>query len=202
MKRVFIVIVATVLVTFVAAGANAAAQWSVGAKGGLNLANLYGSDVTDNKMFTAFGVGAFTMAQFSENMGVMGEVFWQRKGAKDELSDESLKLDYIEIPVTFMGIYPASDAVRLVGFAGPVFSFLTSAKIADIDVKDELTSFDFGGAVGLGALFNAGAMDVTVDGRWTFGFTSIDDTSGSSADVKNSNFSIFGGIAMPLGAGQ
>lgn len=180
----------------------AAAQpmWSVGAKGGVSFATLYGDDSEGSKTATAFAAGGAAMVELNPNFGVGLEVLYSRKGAKEETTDETLALDYIEVPVLAIGIYPVDEKVDLMGYAGPAVAFSIAADFAGEDVKDTIASTDVGGAFGAGARFDAGKVKVTVEGRWTVGFMSIDDSE-FDADVKNSVVSAMVGIMFPLGAG-
>ena len=203
MKTTLLVLVLAVAIALVAPAANAQLNWEVGAKGGVNFANLYGDDVIDNASTTAFAIGMSAMAGVNENFGVMVDALWTRKGAKDDdptsiFFGETLTLDYIEIPVMAAVMFPATETTRMMFFAGPAVGFNISAEFADADVSDTIASVDFGGVVGLGSTFNTGGANIGLDARWTFGFTSIDDTD-FDFDTKNTVFSIMGSVSFPVG---
>ncbi len=164
-------------------------------------------DSDDAVPFKAFGIGAFGLAEVSEKLTIQLEALWMRKGAEDVMSKLRLELDYLEFPLTAVATVPVGDNTRIVGFAGPVLSFLVKANseqaAADApdgngDVKDDLKSVDFGGTLGLGAWLTSGQMMFIIDVRWTFGFSSITDLD-PSPDLKNSVISFFGGVAFPIG---
>jgi hypothetical protein len=198
MKKLFLVSAA---ILFFAAGAFA--QLSVGAKAGLNLANLAGDDVEDSDMRTSFHVGGYLNFAFSENLSLQPELLYNSVGAKSSYDDpdfgdvtETIKLNYISLPV--MLVY-SFGTVNLQ--AGPQVNFLAGAKYKieadgesfEEDINDGLKSTDFGFNVGLGA--NFGKLNATA--RYCLGLSSIADEG--DADTKNSviqlslGYRLFGG---------
>jgi hypothetical protein len=198
MKKLFLMFAA---VLFFAVGAFA--QLSVGAKAGLNLANLAGDDVEDSDMRSSFHVGGYLNLPISEKLSLQPELLYNSLGAKSSYDDpdfgdvtETLKLNYISLPV--MLVY-SFGTVNLQ--AGPQINFLAAAKYKieadgesyEEDIKDGLKGTDFGFNVGLGA--NFGKFNATA--RYCLGLSSISDEDG--ADTKNTviqlslGYRIFGG---------
>ena len=200
MKRSGILLAVVGILVLSTSIAAAQPKHSIGVKGGVNFADLYGDDAEGTKSATGFAAGAAGMFQLHPNFGIGVEVLYTRKGAKDEATDETLKLDYIEIPVLATGIYPVDEKVSLMGYVGPAVAFNIKADDEGEDIKDFITSTDFSAAFGAGAIFAAGPVDITVEGRYTLGFMSIDDTA-TDADLKNTVISGLVGIMFPLGAG-
>ncbi len=66
-----------------------------------------------------------------------------------------------------------------------------SANFSDISSK-YVKSFDFAGAMGAGAGLGLGKQDLSLQGRFTQGFTNII----KDAMVKNQNFSVMAGISF------
>lgn len=204
MKKIVMVALAAALVASFAVNAHAL-KLMVGAKGGFNFADIYGAEADNDVPLKALGFGAFGLAEVSEKVSVQLEALWMQKGAEDKITQLELQLSYLEFPLTAVATVPVGDNTQLVGFAGPVLSFLMHTisgedKAADGngDVKDQLKKVDFGGTVGLGAWFTSGRMMFIVDLRWSFGFTSIDKVDPVD-DLKNSVISVFGGVAFPIG---
>jgi hypothetical protein len=202
------------LLTGFAASANAAAQWSAGIKGGVNLADLSGDDVTDTSMRNGFMGGAFAQADFTDQFGARLEALYVMKGAKETddslLVDVTEKLDYIEFPLLFVANLTSSETFGLNIFAGPTFAFNISANLeADgydsLDIKDFVESFEFGAAVGAGLEYKLTSMSLTFDARYSLGASSIakdDETTGESFDVKNRGIGLMVGAKFPLGGKQ
>ena len=106
-------------------------------------------------------------------------------------------------------------AVKL--FAGPALAILVSAKgeagegdiAVEVDVKDYMKSYDFGGVFGAGIAYDFGSAKFILEGRYTLGFMTSADLSPSqleflglseNPDEKNSVISIMGGFSIPFGA--
>jgi len=204
MKKTMMVALAAALVVSLSADAHAM-KIMLGGKGGFNLADMHGADADGAVPINGFGIGAFGVTTISEKLSVQLEGLWMQKGAEDDVTKLQVELDYLEFPLTAVATVPLGDYTQIVGFAGPVISFLMSANSeldkasgGSGDVKDQLKTVDFGGTLGLGAWFTSGSMMFTVDLRWTFGFTSITDFA-PNPDLKNNVISFFGGVAFPIG---
>ena len=180
-----------------------------GVKGGLSLANLYGDDISDVDSKIGFTAGAFLNIGTSGQISIQPELLYTMKGAKDDVLglEEKLKLNYIEVPILIKWTSPSEGTIRPNLFIGPAPAFLMSAKfeetfggvLVEIDIKDEVKSFDFGVVFGGGLDFAAGSGSFVIDIRYTLGLTSVDD-SGFDADLKNKVFSA--SIGYALGVGQ
>jgi hypothetical protein len=198
MKKLSLTIAAVVLCS-----ATLFAQISIGAKAGLNLANVSGDDVDDTDMRIGFHLGGYANIAFSEALSLQPELLYNSVGAKTtgegitgDDEDVTFKLNYISIPVSLMYSFGAFSV-----HAGPQLSFLASAKTASDDdaldgndIKDGYKSTDLGFNLGIGG--NFGKLNATA--RYSMGLSSIDD-SGFDADVKNSviqlslGYKLFGG---------
>lgn len=214
MKRI-VAIGLVVLVAF-ATGAWAGKPCTIGVKGGVNIASVGGADAdsigSDSR--TGFTGGAFMQVDLSKSAAVRLEALYIQKGAKSSASgiDATAKLDYVEFPILLVGQIPASESATFSAFAGPVLGFNTSAKVeatanilgysvsGSVDIKDQIASFEFGLAFGLGASFDAGPVDIVVDGRYNLGLTTIDDSG--NEDVKNQGFAFMAGVGFPVGSAQ
>jgi hypothetical protein len=195
MKKLFLTVAAVALCT-----ATLFAQISVGAKAGVNLANVNG-DVDNTDMKVGFHVGGYVNVAFSDALSLQPELLFNSVGYKyttvsgvDE-ADVTSNLNYISIPVSLMYSFgPANIHV------GPQIGFLMSAKTkSDVDeldgedIKDGLKSTDLGFNVGAGV--NFGKLNVTA--RYTIGLSNIVDED--DVDVKNGviqlslGYKLFGG---------
>lgn len=180
-----------------------------GPKAGLSLAKLTGDDIGDVDWKIGFSGGAFLGIGVSPTLTVQPELVYVMKGAKetDMGVDYKYKVNYVEVPILVKWTAPTEGSVKPNVFFGVAPAFLMSAKIsgdsagvsAELDIKDEVKSVDFGAVIGGGLDFPAGSGTVCFDVRYTLGLTKIDDT-GADADVKNSALSASLGFAIPIGA--
>ncbi len=200
------------LLGLVAFSTTALAQQEVkfGPKAGINLANLSG-DIEDNKMLIGFHVGGFAEIKFNDKFAIQPEILYSAQGTKMDFSETIMgityaaeadtKLNYINVPIMAKYYITENFAVE----AGPYVGFLMSANSKgsssaaginieyDEDIKDELSTIDFG--LGIGASFN---MDngFFIGARANFGLTTVDkdhtenvggvNINVEAADIKNS----------------
>ncbi|HEX5172207.1 MAG TPA: porin family protein [Cyclobacteriaceae bacterium] len=191
MKKIFLAIS---MVALFAAGALAQGI-SGGLKGGLNLANLNGDDVSNTDMKIAYHIGGYVNVAFSEALSVQPELLFNSVGAKasEDGYDGKYNINYISVPV--MLIYSFGNFNIQ---AGPQVGFLMSAKLKvegggdsqEIDYKDYLKSTDFGFNLGLGA--NFGKLNAAA--RYCIGLSNIADDD--NADVKNGVIQLSLGVKL------
>lgn len=211
-KLVTIVAVLALMTTFVATNASAEMKLEVGAKGGINLAKMWGSDAdslgTDTSFRTGFLGGAFLGAQFNETWGGRLEVLYAQRGEKVTFDlgslgseDVTYKLDYVEIALYGTASFPAGEKGSVYVMAGPYVGFNSKAEVSDggtEDIKDYIKSTDFG--IGGGAGFGFMATDmlkIFVEGQYNIGLMSVDDTD-ADLTIKNQGIGITAGVAVPL----
>ncbi|HEX5172208.1 MAG TPA: porin family protein [Cyclobacteriaceae bacterium] len=155
------------------------AQFSLGVKGGLNFANLDVSDLSgtyNNR--TGYHLGAFGLIKFTK-IGIQPEIIFSQQGSevKDpQLGSFESNFSYVNIPI-ILKLYTVAG-INLQ--AGPQFGFLTSAKLGDESIKDELKGSDVSLALGLGWDLPFG---LTIDGRYNLGLSDVSDDSAS--EIKN-----------------
>ena len=175
---------------FVAVVAFSAASYaqgvSFGVKAGLNFASQKweagGFSVSPDGR-TAFHVGGFVTAMFSEKFGLQPELLYNSVGSGEE--DFELQMDYLSVPVLFR--YQPIELLNI--HAGPQFGFLLSAKSDGEDVKEFAKGLD------LGAAFCAGVdlpMGIGFTARYIAGLSNVMDDEGDSEgiEVKNNVFQI------------
>jgi hypothetical protein len=171
---------------------------SFGVKGGINYTTLSGEDVTEGLGWKlGFGGGAVAAVNVMDMFVLQPEVLYTMKGAEDKDADYSADLTYVEIPVLLKYSVPMAGMISPNFFVGPSLGILMSAEVADIDVKDETKTMDFGVVVGAGVDFDLGTGKVTLDGRYTLGLMSIDD-SGDEEDWKNGAISVMVGYMFGM----
>lgn len=176
--------------------ATQAQEVRLGAKGGVNFANIGGDDINgvDFKSRTGFHIGALVEIPVSERFWVQPEVLYTAQGSKATIlnaSETKLNLDYIQVPV--MAKYYVVEGLALE--AGPQIAFLVKAEgetsIGDTNVtskldKDNFSSIDF--SMGVGASYRLD-MGLFFGARYNFGFTDINDSE--VFDNKKLNNNVF-----------
>lgn len=207
MKRILVVLAAVAMFAF-AAQAQAAGMYG-GIKGGVNIANVGGSDAPDNTSSrTGFMGGLFVGKHMNDQFGFRVEGLYVQKGAKADSANVTLtyKVDYIEFPILFVYDVKSTETMGFNLFAGPTLGFNITAKAEDVDIKDSIKSFEFGGAIGAGIEKKmANGKAIGLDARYSMGATTTqkDVTVGSttvSPDIKNRGFGIMATFSVPLGS--
>ncbi|WP_125722591.1 porin family protein [Flavobacterium ustbae] len=163
-----------------------------GVKGGLNISNVVGGDVEDNNSLIGFHVGGFAEIHVVEKFFIQPELLYSAQGAKFDGpfgSEADVKLNYLNIPV--IAKYYIVDKKFNVE-AGPQLGVLLSAKVEDVDIKDDTKSVDFGFNIGAGYSFTD---NLSVGLRYTIGLSPIWDNDIDSSEelydsAKNSNLQL------------
>jgi hypothetical protein len=165
MKKIFLLIV--MAGSFAAANA----QISYGVKGGLNVANIGGEDVDDNKAKLGFHLGGFVNVPVAERISVQPELVFSAQGAKFE-GDSKYNLDYLNVPVLARYTIPSGFFAE----TGPQLGFLVSAKAKNdgdkTNVKDYFKKTDFSWALGVGYLMQS---NMGVSARFNLGLSKLDE---------------------------
>jgi len=199
-KHLFLVAVIHIVATVAALGQ---INVSTGITGGLNYATYGGNDVSNASTTTQYAVGVFAEIRLSLfPISIQPEVLYSVKGTKLYLSalptyvkSATIKVttSYIDIPI-LIKYYLPSPVIKPFIFIGPSIGFLVSAKEEEeetgvpgmvenkeIDVKNETTGVDFGVVVGVGAKIPLAIVDLTLDARYNYGFTSTDKINSSKS---------------------
>jgi hypothetical protein len=170
-----------------------------GVKGGVNVANVDVSGDEDGPSFDpriGLVAGGFVRMPLTSWLAVQGEGLYAEKGARfaDTGVDAKLLLTYLEVPVL--------ARIRLsrlfYATAGPSMGFLLQAKARtrfsgateDIDVSDDVQSFDFGIAMGGGVELGR----LILDGRYTLGLRDADKDETDTSTMKNRTLSFTAGF--------
>ena len=164
-----------------------------GVKAGLNMASL-GGDTNGNISFgvrNSFHVGGLAEISFSEKFALQPEVLYSSEGYDFSTLGSSYdgKLDYIRVPV--LAKYYIIEGLS--AEAGPVFGVLVSAKNGDVDVKDNLKTFDTALAFGASYRLN---MGVFFSARYNLGLMNINDVDGSNVKNQSNVFQLSAGYSF------
>ena len=139
---------------------NRAGEYFIGIKGGVNLSNLYSSEVDDNNVRTGFHAGVYARNYLSDNFFIQPEIMYSSKGFEatdDGFTEElELQLDYIDVPI----IFGYNILLPIEVHVGPYISFLANDPSGSFDTdlidgeftadKDDFNSLDYGVAIGAG----------------------------------------------------
>lgn len=156
-------------------------QVNFGLKGGLNIGNIGGSDVDDNKAKLGFYLGGLLEYAIQSNISIQPELLYSAQGYGVELQGDDAKFNqsFLLIPVT--GKYIFGSGVFLE--TGPQLGFLLSAK-RKIDgekdnVKDLYKKASFSWNFGLG--YNNLAPNLGANVRFNLGLSRIDEDGDAQA---------------------
>lgn len=180
-----------VLVIF-AVAASVSAQVSLGIKGGVNLSNVYGKDVSGNNAKIGFHAGILADFDFSYNSAIQSGIFFTTKGFKGE-GNEKVNSMYLQLPVHYAYKLDVSPGTRIVFHGGPYVAYGIGGKITNGGEMDTFGNegifkrFDAGLGIGVGAEFGPMLLDL----GWDFGLLDIvnEDLFGEFdlGSVKNMN---------------
>jgi Outer membrane protein beta-barrel domain len=186
---------ATILMIAIAAFSGVKAQVQLGVKAGLNISNLSLSnaalgDGESKSSLTSFHGGLFASLPIAESLSVQPEIIYSGQGTSlTEQGDKgSLNYDYLNVPV----LIKYSHESGLFAETGPQAGFLLSAKVksggTSIDVKDQVQSFDFSWALGLGYKLHDSGLGFDV--RYNLGLTNTIKNPDNGSSAKNGVFQI------------
>jgi hypothetical protein len=154
----------------------------LGVKAGVNFANITDASGYDNR--TGFTGGVFAGINFSDKLGIQGDLLYSAQGA--EFGEEKIDLNYVNVPIVlkyylFMGLNLQ---------AGPQFGFIIDDNVKELfNNNTDSKSFDTSGIVGIGYDLPLGFR---IDGRYNFGFTDVID----GIDGKNNVFTLSLGFSL------
>lgn len=188
-----------------ARAARARGVTAVGVKAGISLANIFGEDVFDQRFKLGPALGGFLTYSLSDRFAVQPEVLFVMKGSRYESTrfgeyKETMDFSYLEVPLLAKYIL-ARGPVSFNAFAGPALALKLSAKvryqwegISEEEDMEGMKGADLGLALGAGTAYQVSRSGrLSLDLRYTFGLTNIDDDGDS---VKNGAFLLLVGWAF------
>lgn len=174
------------------------AQFAFGIKGGANISNVNGSDVSGTNSLVGFNAGVYLKLPVTRHLSIQPEVDYSGQGFKETSGGITTTQheNYINVPVLlkyhFMGVFVET---------GPQAGFLMSAKASaqgvSVDDKASYNSADFSWVLGAGVKIPM--TPISVDARYNFGLSNIINNGASGTDnssVHNGSFQI--GIMINL----
>jgi len=192
---------------------SAAAQMTIGAKGGVNLAtasvSVSGTDLAVGTR-TAFHGAAVIGMQLGTGLAVEGQVRFSGKGFEpgDESSgvETSLTMDYVEFPILATFTFPRSPSLLAARvFAGPSIGLRASCNLEALSDQTGFTdcdgdlskTFDFSAVFGAGIKIGRGLGGIVLDVSYDWGFLDI-TSGGQNASLYNRNLLFSAGFIVPI----
>ncbi|HCM22589.1 MAG TPA: hypothetical protein DIC46_17860, partial [Porphyromonadaceae bacterium] len=177
------------------------AQVNLGIKGGVNLSNFYGDELSDKNAKVGFHIGLAGDYEFAPNMSLQSGLFFTTKGAeyKNSLAGLSGSISatpmYLQLPVHFAYKVDVTPGTRIVFHAGPYVAYGIAGKTkwkveaGNASIQDEsenvfgdnglLKPFDAGLGLGVGAEFGRILLDL----GWDAGLVNV--SKSDNGNVKN-----------------
>jgi Outer membrane protein beta-barrel domain len=197
-----VAVMCTVAMVAVASAAGAQGL-GFGVKGGVILADLHEDDNGQTTPFdfrTGLVAGGFVTWPLGSRLEIQPEVLFTQKGAKVEQGGGTLtqKLDYVDVPVLASYRIFGAPGRHLAVFAGPAFGVRVRAKSSasfsggstvEDDVSDQVARTDL--AIVGGAAYHRGRL--VVDGRYSWGFSDIDQDKSDDVKIRNRGISFLAG---------
>lgn len=192
------------------AGSARAQNVAIGGKAGLNVARWDVGGIEGEASRKAFVGGIFLAFEVTGGFTFQPEFLLNFRGVSGEgTSLRRVELTYVELPVLFKFGVPVTGHVKPTFFAGPALAFELSCTVndgPDCDAESlgantvDIKSTDLGAVIGGGVDLMLGKTFVTLEGRYTFGLTDLQETTGSPS-IKNRTFAIMVGIGTRLFSG-
>ena len=182
------------LILTIASAAPALAQMSYGVKAGINYADVsFDGDVASSGRVGLLA-GGFVTLPLCGWLAAQAEVIYTVKGTSVDIADieTDFIVDYVEVPL----LARISFRKNMYVAGGPSMAFRVRARsrtdfggsTEEIDVKDDVESFDLGVVGAVGIEFGKWVFD----GRYTHGLSDLDPSE--DAKTRNRVFSFSAGI--------
>lgn len=198
------------------------AQVTLGAMGGLNLADISGDPPVEGASYgssTSFGFGIIGEFHLTSGVWLSVQPMYLQRGSTiqfefedmDEPQDSvNVALNYFTVPV-LAKITAANQKVFVTG--GVNFGFLGSATATTVggkeesDIKDSVRDFDVAFDFGVGVQLPVGKPRILIEARYEQSLVNLADL-GESANpglptrFRSSGLQLWAGILLPLGGGS
>ena len=178
--------------------ASAHAQFAFGIKGGANISNVNGSDVSGTNSLVGFNAGVYLKLPVTKHLSIQPEVVYSGQGFKETTSGVTTTQhdNYINIPV-LLKYHVAGVFIE----TGPQAGILASAKVSQqgvsVDDKASFNSADFSWVFGAGVKIPM--TPISLDARYDLGLSNIINNGSNNTDnstAHNGSFQI--GIMINL----
>jgi opacity protein-like surface antigen len=177
------------------------APLTVGVKAGVNYSTLAleQDELLPVKPVLGAVGGLFVGRQFSSGVGMQAEALFSQRGTQDDVpgAEATVRLTYIDVPVTVNMGTSTSSGARFYAFTGPQLGIKIKSELINkmidetTDLDESFKSWDAGWTVGAGAEFNR----ILLDARYTFGLTDINKTD-DGGWAKNRTLTVLVGVRL------
>ena len=197
-----------ILLLFFSCEALNAQGFSIGIKGGINLAkHTEELEHTEFNYRIGFIGGGFVSYDFNNLISIQSEVLYSMRGNARVFPEQILgqliipeskvvtKLNYIEIPLLLFISFDLNSNIRPKILIGPAISFLLTAKSeaeiysdeegTEIDQKELWKPNDYGIIFGIGADYTVGNNKIILDIRYNLGLADLNDGVGGGKITSN-----------------
>ncbi len=198
----------------------ASAQVTIGAFGAMNSAGLSG-DAPDDLSYggkTGFGFGLIGEFHLRDDVWLSVQPMILPRGAaiqldvddeEDPVKIADYNMDYFAVPVLAKFVTVGGKVYVISGFN---FSFLTGANAVfedseeEVDVKDNLKSFDVAVDFGVGGQLPVGPVRIMLEARYEQGLLNVSEENldhvALRARIRSRGLQLLAGVLLPLGGGQ
>ena len=172
---------------------------SLSIKGGLNMSNFYGNNLTDKNMQPGFHIGVGADLEFVPNISLQTGLFYTTKGAEysskeeGDLIDINTTANYLQLPLHVAYKIDVMPGTKVVLHAGPYLAYGIGGKRKagplEMDTFDGdlgFKPFDAGLGLGVGAEFGK----ILVDLGWDMGLTNISRFDNGNVKTQNAYLSL------------
>ena len=181
MKKIFF----TGILSILFVGISFAQTPKIGVTAGLNVSNLTTSGGGGSSDYKA-GFQAGVVADFglTENFSIIPELLFSQRGCKYKDINESVTLNYLQLPINAAYKFDVGYGSKLFIFAGPYLGYGVSATNAKFGSNvGEVKPFDFGINAGVGYQYDKVFFKLQCNP----GLINLSNYSGSGSSVKNMN---------------
>jgi hypothetical protein len=180
----------------IATAANA--QFQFGVKAGANFSTVNGNDAGGASSLAGFNGGVYFKLPLAHGLSIQPELLYSGQGFEDNSGgvDGKQHFNYFNIPFLLKYTHFSGLFVE----TGPQAGILTSANYkaggVSSDDKSYYHSADFSWVVGVG--FKIPTTPLSIDARYNFGLSNIENTSstGGTGTIRNGSFQI--GLMLKL----
>lgn len=178
-----------------------------GLKGGMNISNMSADpqELEDGDSLKSFAFGAWYGLPLNRRFTFQPEAFYSVKGDAETVDGftSSTKVSYLDVPVLAKMGFMHGGSVQPSLFVGPSVALNLSAKSKfegegsdiEVDVKDQMNTFDVGLVVGGGVDIPVGRRNFGLELRYSKGLTNAagDDANG---DATNDVIAVLGSFGL------
>ncbi|WMJ72031.1 porin family protein [Cytophagaceae bacterium ABcell3] len=183
MKKIIFTTALAVLSFF--SGYKADAQFSLGARAGLNFSTFSGElpDDIDRRWVVGPKFGAIVNYGFTDVFSIQGEINYSMQGGQTmrypTIEDERMALGYINVPLLAKFTF-GDENFRYFVNAGPYAGFAARGRLLGDDYSEVVSTYDapvyrrdYGFAVGAGVMYPMGPGNILFEARYTHGIFDV-----------------------------